>query len=226
MPRSSCRWFLSVLVLLAACARPGMQLEPGVDRFPPAPAGMSREAWVQAHAAFSRVREEHRDAREILAIIDYSLPSSEPRLWVVDTRADTVVARDYVAHGWASGSTFPYQFSNRWGSNQSSLGVFLTQEAYSGVRGLSLRLEGLEPGINDRARARGIVVHGSPNVSASRAGQGNVGRTEGCPAVPMSSARRLVHLLEGGAVVFAWYPDPNFLARSRYLDKQRMANSE
>lgn len=219
MLRSLRRWPLSILVLVAACARPGVQLEPGVDRFPPAPAGMSREAWVQAHSAFSRVREEHRDAREILAIIDYSLPSSEPRLWVVDTRADTVVARDYVAHGWASGSTWPYQFSNRWGSNQSSLGVFLTREAYSGVRGISLRLEGLEPGINDRALARGIVVHGSPFVTPIRASQGNLGRTEGCPAVPMSSARHLVHLLEGGAVVFAWYPDPHFLSQSQYLDR-------
>ncbi len=217
---------LPALLVVASCARPALRLDPGVDRFPPPPAGMSGEAWLQAHAAFARVREEGRASREILAIIDYSLPSSEPRLWVVDPRADTVITRDYVAHGWASGATFPYQFSNRWGSNQSSLGVFVTREAYSGVRGLSLRLEGLEPGINDRARARGIVVHGSPFVSAVRAGQGNLGRTEGCPAVPMSSARRLVHLLEGGAVVFVWYPDPSYLARSQYLDRQRIANSE
>jgi hypothetical protein len=215
---------LFALLLVVGCARPGTQLDPGLDLFPPPPAGMSEEAWIQAHTAFSRVREEGRALRAVLAIIDYSLPSSEPRLWVVDPQADTVIARDYVAHGWASGSTFPYQFSNRWGSNQSSLGVFLTREAYSGVRGISLRLEGIEPGINDRALARGIVVHGSPFVSAIRASQGNLGRTEGCPAVPMSSARRLVHLLEGGAVVFAWYPDPDYLDRSRYLDRQRIAN--
>ena len=214
------------LLLLGACARPELRLGPEVEQFSPPPAGMSGEAWVQAHAAFARVREEGRAPREVLAIIDYSLPSTEPRLWVVDALADTVILRDYVAHGWASGSTWPYQFSNRWGSNQSSLGVFVTREAYSGVRGLSLRLDGLEPGINDRALARGIVVHGSPFVSAVRASQGSLGRTEGCPAVPMSSARRLVHLLEGGAVVFAWYPDPAYLARSRYLDRQRIANSE
>lgn len=226
MYRISKHWTLAVLFLAAACARPELELAPTADRFPEAPAGMSSEAWNQAHAAYARVREEGRSSRELLAIIDYSLPSSEPRLWVVDPQADTVIARDYVAHGWASGSTWPYQFSNRWGSNQSSLGVFVTQEAYSGVRGVSLRLEGLEAGINDRARARGIVVHGSPFVSAVRAGQGNLGRTEGCPAVPMSSARRLVRLLAGGAVVFAWYPDPAYLARSRYLDRERIASSE
>jgi len=226
MRRTRTRWLLTTLLCLAGCARPGLRLDPGVDRFPAAPAGISNQAWIQAHVAYERVREEGRASRPVLAIIDYSLPSSEPRLWVVDLQADTIMARDYVAHGWASGSTWPYQFSNRWGSNQSSLGVFLAREAYSGVRGISLRLEGLEPGINDRALARGIVVHGSPFVTALRASQGNLGRTEGCPAVPMSSARRLVHLLERGAVVFAWYPDPDFLARSQYLDRQRIANSE
>lgn len=215
-----------LLAAAAGCARPLLVNGPAPEHPGAPPAGMSREAWVQGHAAYSRVREERRVPRELLAIIDYSLPSTEPRLWVVDPRADTVIVRDYVAHGWASGSTWPYQFSNRWGSNQSSLGVFLTREAYSGVRGISLRLEGLEPGVNDRALARGLVVHGSPFVSAVRASQGNLGRTEGCPAVPMSSARRLVHLLEGGAVVFAWYPDPDYLARSRYLDRPRVANSE
>ncbi len=183
---------------------------------------MSSEAWIQAHTAYARVSAERLSTRSLLAIIDYTLPSNEPRLWVIDTRTDSVVANDYVAHGWASGGTWAAWFSNRWGSNQSSLGVFLTGDAYLGVRGLSLRLDGLEPGINDRARARGLVLHGSPFVNAERASHGGLGRTEGCPAVPMSSARRLVNLLQGGAVVFAWYPDPGFLARSRYVDHSKV----
>jgi hypothetical protein len=87
------------------------------------------------------------------------------------------------------------------------------------VRGLSLRLDGLEEGINDRARARGIVIHGSAHVNAVRAARGDVGRTEGCPAVPMANARRLVNLLRDGSVVFAWYPDPEYLSRSKYINE-------
>jgi hypothetical protein len=182
---------------------------------------MSEDAWNQAHAAYARVSAERLSTRSLLAIVDYTLPSNQPRLWVIDTRSDSVLAREYVAHGWASGGIWPAWFSNRWGSNQSSLGVFLTGDAYFGVRGLSLRLDGLEPGINDRARARGLVLHGSPFVNAERASQGNLGRTEGCPAVPMRSARRLVNLLQGGSVLFVWYPDPGFVAHSIYLDRPR-----
>jgi hypothetical protein len=180
---------------------------------------MSQDAWVQAHAAFRRVRQEGLPVRSLLAIIDYSLPSTERRLWVVNPETREVIANDFVAHGWASGGTWAGAFSNRAGSNQSSLGVFVTGEAYWGSRGLSLRLRGLEPGINDRALARGLVIHGSPFVTGSRAARGQQGRTEGCPAVPMGSARRLVTLLEGGAVVFVWYPDPFFLTHSAYLDR-------
>lgn len=216
MPRF--RFALVAALLAIGCARPRPEL-PGPAPLPLAPMGMSRDAWVQAHGAFQRVRRDGLAARPLLAIIDYSLPSSERRLWVVDPNTHEVVAREFVAHGWASGGTWASAFSNRAGSNQSSLGVFVTGEAYWGVRGLSLRLQGLEPGINDRALARGLVIHGSPFVNAPRAALGQQGRTEGCPAVPMSSARSLVTLLEGGAVVFAWYPDPYFLAHSAYLDR-------
>jgi hypothetical protein len=88
-----------------------------------------------------------------------------------------------------------------------------------GIRGLSLRLDGLEPGINDQARARGIVLHGTPTVNAVRARLNRLGRTNGCPAVPVETARQLIRLLEGGVVVFAWYPDRRLLARSEFLDR-------
>ncbi len=213
-----------LLIMSAGCAGPRPVLDPGAEPTIAAPEGMSADAWAQAHAAYQRVSAERLSTRSLLAIIDYTLPSNEPRLWVIDARTDSVITREYVAHGWASGGIWPAWFSNRYGSNQSSLGVFLTGDAYIGVRGLSLRLDGLEPGINDRARARGLVLHGSPFVNADRAAQGFLGRTEGCPAVPMGSARRLVNLLQGGAIVFAWYPDPGFLAHSRYLDLSRTAS--
>jgi hypothetical protein len=179
---------------------------------------MSADAWVQAHAAYARAERDGLSPKPLLAVIDYSLPSTAKRLWVVDLSTNDVVMNEYVAHGTRSGGTWATDFSNRAGSNQSSLGAFLTLNAYAGVRGPSLRLQGLEPGINDRAFARGIVIHGTPNVSAARADAGRLGRTEGCPAVPQASARRLVHLLEGGSLVFAWYPDRRYLESSAYLD--------
>ena len=182
------------------------------------PAGMSAEAWSHGLAAYNRASVEGRTRSPLLTIIDFSLPSNQRRLWVVDIGTGEVLATEHVAHGVRSGGLYSVSFSNRDGSNQSSLGTFVTARSYWGVRGLSLRLKGLEPGINDRAMARGIVLHGTPSVSETRARQGAIGRTEGCPAVSMEAARRLVPLLEDGVVVFAWYPDRTLLARSAYLD--------
>jgi hypothetical protein len=216
----SLRLFIPALTIAAVgCAHPRLQTAPAPAALPPVPEGMSQNAWVHAHAAYARVERDGRAAKPLLTVIDYSLPSSARRLWVVDLSTNEVVMNEYVAHGERSGGTWATDFSNRRGSNRSSLGTFVTLNTYRGVRGLSLRLMGLEPGINDKALPRGIVIHGTPNVSAARALAGRVGRTEGCPAVPLASARRLVRLLEGGSVVFAWYPDPHFLATSEYLDR-------
>jgi len=177
------------------------------------------DAWVHAHAAYLHAERDGLAPKSLLTVIDYSLPSTAKRLWVVDLSTNQIVLNDYVAHGSRPGGTWATDFSNRIGSNQSSLGAFLTLNAYSGVRGPSLRLQGLEQGINDRALVRGIVIHGTPNVSAARAQAGHLGRTEGCPAVPQATARKLVRLLEGGALVFAWYPDRQYLETSDYLDR-------
>src|ERR1044071_9015933 len=214
------RQVLPALAIAAgACAHPRVQAGPGPVELPPVPVGMSTDAWVHAHAAYAHAERDGLAEKPLLAVIDYSLPSSAKRLWVVDLSTNEVLMNEYVAHGERSGGTWATDFSNRVGSNRSSLGTFVTLNTYRGVRGLSLRLMGLEPGINDKALPRGIVIHGTPNVSAARALAGHVGRTEGCPAVPQTSARRLVRLLEGGAVVFAWYPDRHFLATSEYLDR-------
>jgi hypothetical protein len=138
---------------------------------------------------------------------------------VVDVGTREVLQTEFVAHGERSGNIWATRFSNRDGTHQSSLGTFITAATYIGVRGLSLRLNGLEPGINDNALSRGIVIHGTPNVSADRARKGTMGRTEGCPAVPKESARRLIRLIENGVVVFAWYPDPKFLETSEYVSR-------
>lgn len=212
-----------LLTLVAACAPMDLASGPWPVRLDRPPAGMSGEAWSHGLAAHQRAMDEGLTNRSLVTIIDFTLPSSQRRLWVVDLATNQVVFHDYVAHAARTGGTWATQFSNAVGSYQSSLGTFVTAGSYVGVRGLSLRLRGLEPGINDNALRRGIVIHGTPNVTAARALAGRQGRTEGCPAVPMESARTLVRLIEGGVVVFAWYPDRTLLARSEFLDPGQVA---
>ena len=142
---------------------------------------------------------------DLLTIIDYSLPSTEPRLWVVDRSRRRVLFHELVAHGRGSGDNYATRFSNRDGSLQSSLGLFLTEGTYVGRNGYSLRLEGLEPGINDRARDRTLVMHGAPYVSAEFARRhGRLGRSWGCPALDPAIAGPVIDLIRGGSLLFVY----------------------
>ncbi|HND28883.1 MAG TPA: murein L,D-transpeptidase catalytic domain family protein [Myxococcota bacterium] len=153
-----------------------------------------------------------------LTIIDYSLPSTEPRLWVLDLEKGSVAFRERVAHGKNTGGNQALFFSNEDGSHQSSIGLFRTAETYVGSNGYSLRLDGLEPGVNDRARERQIVIHGADYVSdAFIAKTGRIGRSWGCPALSQAVARPLIDTIQGGTLVFSWYPDPQWLSSSSYL---------
>jgi hypothetical protein len=154
-----------------------------------------------------------------LAVIDYSQPSTARRLWIFDLKQKKLVLRDLVAHGQKSGENFATQFSNRLGSYQSSLGLFRTQESYQGTHGYSLRMDGLEPGFNDQARDRAIVIHAADYVNPLwSARQGRIGRSQGCPAVRPQVARQVIDKLKGGQFMFSWYPDPGWLKRSAYLN--------
>ena len=206
-----------------ACARPGAGNGPEPEPAFPRPREVPAEAWTHATAAYQRAVLRGAATGMLLTVIDYTLPSTARRLWVVDLGTSQVLMHEYVAHGSGSGGTFATGFSNRYGSKRSSVGTFVTGGTYVGVRGLSRRLKGLEPGINDRAWDRGIVIHGTPGVSAAKARLGKMGRTEGCPAVPRESARRLVGLLEEGSVVFIWYPDRVLLETSEFLDRSAIS---
>ena len=156
-----------------------------------------------------------------LAVIDYSQPSTARRLWIFDLRRKSLVLRDLVAHGQKSGENFATQFSNTEGSFQSSLGLFRTQESYEGSHGYSLRMDGLEPGFNDRARDRAIVIHAADYVNplwSQR--QGRIGRSLGCPAVRPQVARKVIDKLKDGQFMFSWYPDQRWLKSSPYLNCQ------
>jgi len=155
-----------------------------------------------------------------LSVIDYSLPSTQPRLWVFDLARQRLLFEEWVAHGRNTGENLATRFSNQEGSYMSSLGAFRTQESYIGQNGYSLRLQGLEPGINDNARDRAIVIHGAPYVSQQLiSSQGRLGRSLGCPAVRAEVARSLIDTIRGGSFVFAYYPDQKWLRQSPLLDE-------
>jgi hypothetical protein len=158
------------------------------------------------------------DGFHSLAVIDYSLPSTRPRLWVFDVRQGRLLFEELVAHGRNTGERDASRFSNAEGSRMSSLGLFLTADTYHGINGYSLRLHGLDAGFNDNALARAIVMHGAPYVSeAFAARHGRIGRSWGCPAVRKEIARSVIDRLEGGALLFAYYPDRQWLAESPTL---------
>lgn len=163
-------------------------------------------------------------AAQRLAVIDYSLPSVQPRLWVFDLARRALLYQELVAHGRNSGANYATAFSNAPGSFQSSLGLFRTLDTYQGRNGYSLRMDGLEAGINDNALERAIVMHGAPYVSPDlERSQGRLGRSQGCPAVRAGVARQLIDTLKGGQWVFSYYPDQRWLAESNYLHCGRRA---
>lgn len=154
-----------------------------------------------------------------LAVIDYSLPSSTPRLWVFDLDNQRLLFRELVAHGRNTGERMATRFSNELDSRTSSIGLFRTGETYQGSNGYSLRMQGLEPGFNDRAEERAIVMHGAPYVTEDHVRRfGRIGRSWGCPAVRLGVARQIIDTLKGGQFVFSWYPDSQWLHASRYLN--------
>jgi L,D-transpeptidase catalytic domain len=156
-------------------------------------------------------RGEVRDP-ETLTVIDYSKPSTEKRMWVYDVRTHALLFDELVSHGRGSGKTIATSFSNDPSSNKTSLGLFRTGETYVGHNGYSLRLDGLEPGVNDNARERAIVVHGAPYVNAATAkANGYLGRSLGCPAVRPEIAHSLIDAIKNGGILFAYYPDPAWL---------------
>lgn len=161
-----------------------------------------------------------------LAVIDYSLPSSTPRLWIFDLANNRLLFRELVAHGRNTGDNLATNFSNELNSRTSSIGLFRTRGTYQGSNGYSLRMEGLEPGFNDRAEERAIVMHGAPYVNDEQIRKfGRIGRSWGCPAVRMGVARQIIDVMKGGQFVFSFYPDSKWLSASRYLNcAQRTAS--
>ena len=165
---------------------------------------------------YNRIKNRKRD---VLTLIDFSKPSTEKRLYVFDMKHRRMLYSSVVSHGKNSGGNYATSFSNEYGSYKSSLGFYLTASTYQGRNGYSLILDGLEKGINDRARERAIVVHGAAYADPSVASRGGrLGRSFGCPALPTSVSRPIIDAIKGGSVMYIYAETPSYLAQSSILD--------
>jgi len=174
-----------------------------------------------ALAGYKMLVEEQSVRRpEVITIIDFSLPSDKKRLWVLDLINGKVLFCCLVSHGRNSGELMAENFSNTPGSNASSPGFYTTGETYIGKHGLSLALDGLETGINDKARARAIVIHGADYVSADFIRKyGRLGRSLGCPAVPEELSREIIQTIKGGSCLFIYVPETSYTSNSHIISK-------
>jgi len=168
--------------------------------------GLSPKVLARALDAVDAARDRGISGRDgLLTVIDYSLPSTKPRLWVLDLANGKVLFRELVAHGRGSGDNYATRFSNLPDSHQSSLGLFLTGGTYTGGNGYSLKLRGLESGVNDLAESRYIVMHGAWYVSSEQArAHGRLGRSWGCPALPRESAKPVIDTIKDGSFLFVY----------------------
>ena len=213
---------LAVVACLSAAASDEVRVEPQtiLDRtinLRPEVLDLALEAYEQAVAG-GHVR------RPILTIIDYELPSYQQRLWVIDMETGRLLHQEWVAHGMGkprgSGGTMEeaLSFSNDKGTLKSSLGLFMTAETYYGRHGYSLKLDGLEEGVNDNARERLIVLHSAHYVSEGRADDRLIGRSWGCPAVRPGIGKILIDAIKDGSVLWIYYPHDEWLEESEFLD--------
>jgi len=221
---------LAPWVMLAACLVPpsagARSASPTTlaRRRPPAPARVAApasprpEVLALARRAYECGRAAGFYDAPILTVIDYTLPSTARRLWVIDLARNRVLFHELVAHGEGSGELFAVAFSNEPQSRQSSLGLFRTEDVYRGQHGPALRLSGLEPGVNDRAMERAIVMHAAAYVSRTViAARGRLGRSWGCPALDRAVHRRVIERIKDGTALFAYYPERRWLGASRFL---------
>ncbi len=164
-------------------------------------------SFTKALEGYYKWKEKGLVQKDILTLIDFSLSSTEKRMWVIDLKNNTILFQSLVAHGRNSGNEFATQFSNTSESHQSSLGFYATGETYIGKHGYSLRLDGLEKGVNDNARKRAIVIHGASYVSKNFINKnGRLGRSFGCPSLPEEDTKEIIDQIKEKSCLYIYYP--------------------
>lgn len=182
--------------------------------------GLSKEAFNYAWTGYQNLLEQDKIKRtDHLTICDFSQSSKQKRLYIIDLEKNELFINTWVAHGKNSGAEYATKFSNTPESLQSSLGFYITSNTYMGKHGLSLRLNGADPGFNDKALVRTIVIHGADYVNASRLKAGlYMGRSWGCPAVPQQESGTIINTIKNGTCLFIYHPSRNYLLKSKILN--------
>lgn len=182
---------------------------------------MNLEGLIDINAfksAYSGYKKLNNNKSSLLTIIDFNLPSTEKRMYVLDMDKKEVMYVTHVAHGRNSGGNYATSFSNKSGSYQSSLGFYRTGSTYEGGNGYSLLLDGLEKGINDMARSRAIVIHGADYCSETVIhSSGRLGRSFGCPALPRELTKPIIDAIKGGSLLFIYADQPDYLQKSKVI---------
>jgi hypothetical protein len=172
-------------------------------------------AFEQALAGYHKVSTK---CNNIITLIDFTKPSTEERFYVLDIKQKKMLFSSHVSHGKNSGENYATSFSNQSGSYKSSLGFYLTGNTYYGKHGYSLILEGLEKGINDKAKERAIVIHGASYANPSAiVGKGRLGRSLGCPALPQTVSESIIKTIKDGSLLYIYANDKNYLDQSSFL---------
>jgi len=182
--------------------------------------GLSEKAFNYAYKGYQHLIKKQKLANaDILVICDFSQSSNKKRLYILDLANSKILLTSYVAHGRGSGTEYATRFSNRSRSHQSSLGFYITSSTYSGEHGLSLRLQGLEPGFNNLAMKRNIVLHGAPYISSYYLSTNKfMGRSYGCPAVPETECAEIIDMIKNGTCFFIYHPTKKYLQSSKILN--------
>ena len=182
--------------------------------------GLKKEAFNYAYTGYKKLEEEGMLNKEgLITICDLSQSSKRKRLYLINLDECKLLLNTYVAHGRNSGGEYARKFSNKPESLQSSLGFYKTEKTYYGGHGLALTIAGLEPGFNDKAERRKIVVHGSQYIGDNYKRWGKfMGRSFGCPAVPMKQSKILINTIKDGSCLFIYHPSKNYLKGSKILN--------
>ena len=180
---------------------------------------LSPEAFRLAFLGWQELKDSLQLNAHILSVVDFSQSSDKKRFYLIDLDKKAIVYQDYVAHGKNTGNLWAKDFSNIPNSNQSSLGFYKTGETYFGKHGLSLKLDGLEKGINHLARERAIVIHSADYAEESFIKTyGRLGRSFGCPALPAKNYPQIIEKIKEGSLLFIYYPQEEYLKNSTVLN--------
>lgn len=187
----------------------------GLDRY-----RLDTAVFTQAYTGYLNLRADGRTKSTVLTMVDFNVPSTDYRMWIVDMAHDSLLLHTWSAHGEGSGLEKATSFSNTPGSLQTSLGFYLTAEEYIGKNGRSLRLDGLDDGFNTNARRRYVVMHGADYVSQDTIDVlGHLGNSEGCPAVSHAVNHQVIDWVKGGSVLFITGPSTTY--RSTWLNREK-----